>query len=187
MDSMSVHVLRLGHRPSRDKRVSTHLLLAARTFGASGGIYTGDKDPSLEESIQNVVSEWGGEFSLEYSDSWRKSIKSWKGKIVHLTMYGLPFKEVIEEIREDPSDLLVVVGGAKVPGEVYGLVDWNVGVSDQPHSEVSALGVFLYELFDRELVDFVDGRLKVVPQAHGKLVEERSREDLSPAKENVLE
>ena len=187
MVSMSVHVLRLGHRPSRDKRVSTHLLLAARAFGASGGIYTGDEDPSLEESIGNVVSEGGGNFSLEYSDSWRKSIRSWKGKVVHLTMYGLPFQEVIKEIREDPSDLLVVVGGAKVPGEVYGLVDWNVGVSDQPHSEVSALGVFLYELFEGQLLEFVDGRLKVVPQSHGKLIEEKSREDLSPAKENVLE
>ena len=67
------------------------------------------------------------------------------------------------------------------------MVEWKVGVSDQPHSEVSALGVFLYELFEGRLVDFVDGRLKVVPQAYGKLVEEKSREDLSPAKENVIE
>ncbi|MDP6458913.1 MAG: tRNA (cytidine(56)-2'-O)-methyltransferase, partial [Candidatus Bathyarchaeota archaeon] len=26
---MDVHVLRLGHRPSRDKRLSTHVILAA--------------------------------------------------------------------------------------------------------------------------------------------------------------
>ena len=179
---MSVNILRLGHRPSRDKRVSTHLFLAARAFGASGGIYTGDKDSSLEESIRNVVSEWGGSFSLEYSENWRKSIRSWGNKVVHLTMYGLPFREVIDDIRADSSNLLVIVGGAKVPGEVYRLADWNVGVSDQPHSEVSALGIFLYELFERELVNFDDGRLKVVPQSHGKLVKERYREDLSPGK-----
>lgn len=180
-----MHVLRLGHRPSRDKRVSTHLFLAARAFGAAGGIYTGNKDSGLEESIKKLVSEWGGSFSLEYSGSWRKSINSWNGKIVHLTMYGLPLKDVIRDIREDSGDLLVVVGGAKVPGELYGLVDWNVGVTDQPHSEVSALGVFLYELFKGELVNFIDGRLKVIPQSHGKLIEENSREDLSLGKSNM--
>ncbi|MGI0148094.1 MAG: tRNA (cytidine(56)-2'-O)-methyltransferase, partial [Thermoplasmata archaeon] len=31
-----VTVLRLGHRPSRDKRVTTHVALVARAFGAAG-------------------------------------------------------------------------------------------------------------------------------------------------------
>ncbi|MEM2376537.1 MAG: tRNA (cytidine(56)-2'-O)-methyltransferase, partial [Sulfolobales archaeon] len=33
---MKVFVLRLGHRPLRDKRVTTHVALTARAFGANG-------------------------------------------------------------------------------------------------------------------------------------------------------
>jgi len=177
---MAVYVLRLGHRADRDKRVTTHLFLAARAFGASGGMYSGRRDPSLEETVRNVASDWGGSFGLEFSESWRDAIKAWKrsGAVVHLTMYGLPLRRVIRAIRDDPSDKLVVVGGAKVPGEVYALADWNVSVTSQPHSEVSALAVFLHELNEgRELdVAFEGGRLRVVPQEHGKRVEELSGE-----------
>ncbi|MCC6052717.1 MAG: tRNA (cytidine(56)-2'-O)-methyltransferase, partial [Desulfurococcaceae archaeon] len=33
-----IYVLRYGHRPERDKRVTTHVALVARAFGASGFI-----------------------------------------------------------------------------------------------------------------------------------------------------
>ncbi len=66
-----VAVLRLGHRPSRDKRVSTHLLLAARAFGAEKAYYTGIQDDSLEESIRKITLDWGGDFTLEYASSWK--------------------------------------------------------------------------------------------------------------------
>ena len=170
---MAVHVLRLGHRPSRDKRLTTHLILAARAFGASGATYTGRRDPRLEETVSDVVSDWGGSFSLEYAESWRRVISGWEGRVVHLTMYGLPLQEVIDSVRGDPSEKLVVVGGAKVPGGVYGLADWNVSVTSQPHSEVSALAVFLHELFEGgELGGVFEGaRLRVLPRERGKRVE----------------
>jgi tRNA (cytidine56-2'-O)-methyltransferase len=170
---MAVHVLRLGHRPSRDKRLTTHLILAARAFGASGATYTGRRDPTLEETVSDVVSDWGGSFSLDYAGSWRRVISGWEGRVVHLTMYGLPLREVIDYVRGDPSEKLVVVGGAKVPGEVFDLADWNVSVTSQPHSEVSALAVFLHELFEgRELGGVFEGaRLRVSPRERGKRVE----------------
>ncbi len=153
--------------------MSTHVILAARAFGASGATYTGDRDPGLEESIGRVVSEWGGQFAFGFSGSWRRVISGWRGRIIHLTMYGLPVREVIPEIRGEGSDVLVVVGGAKVPGEVYGLADWNVGVTSQPHSEVSALAVFLHELREGEELGlaFPGARKRVVPQARGKRVD----------------
>jgi tRNA (cytidine56-2'-O)-methyltransferase len=149
------------------------VILAARAFGASGAVYTGERDQGLEESIGRVVSEWGGSFSFEFSESWRKVISGWRGRVVHLTMYGLPVREVIPEIRGDGSDILVVVGGAKVPGEVYSMVDWNVGVTSQPHSEVSALAVFLHEFREGEELGsvFPGARKRVVPQARGKRVD----------------
>jgi tRNA (cytidine56-2'-O)-methyltransferase len=168
-----VTILRLDHRPSRDIRVSTHLLLAARALGARRAIYTGVHDPGLEESVRKVCVDWGGKFTVEHASSWRRVMREWQGKVVHLTMYGLPIRDCLEQIRGDPSEKLLVVGGSKVPGEVYGLADWNVAVTGQPHSEVSALAVFLHELYEgRELLLASPGaRLKVVPMAHGKRVE----------------
>jgi tRNA (cytidine56-2'-O)-methyltransferase len=68
----------------------------------------------------------------------------------------------------------------KVPGEVYDIADWNVAMTSQPHSEVSALAVFLHELFGgRELgAVFSDARLRIVPQTRGKSVEERLKNGL---------
>jgi tRNA (cytidine56-2'-O)-methyltransferase len=173
----SVAALRLGHRPSRDKRVSTHLILAARAFGAEKAYYTGIQDDSLEESISKITLDWGGDFSLEYVSSWKAVLGNWEGKVVHLTMYGLPFQDVVGEIRSDPSPKLIVVGGAKVPGEVYGAAHWNVAVTGQPHSEVSALALFLHELYQgRELsLDFTGARLEVIPQARGKKMQTRTK------------
>lgn len=175
---MSIHVLRIGHRPKRDRRVTTHLLLAARAFGAKGATYTGTKDPSIENTVRKVCVDWGGSFEVGYSKSWRETIKAWRhrGRIIHLTMYGLPIQDVINWIREDSSDKLVVVGGPKVPGDVFGLVDWNLSVTSQPHSEVSALAVFLHEFFEgKELTVVYDSaRLRIVPQEKGKRVETAS-------------
>ncbi|KON31588.1 tRNA (cytidine(56)-2'-O)-methyltransferase [miscellaneous Crenarchaeota group-15 archaeon DG-45] len=172
---MSIYVLRLGHRPARDKRITSHLMLTARAFGASGVIYTGIRDPKVEETVRRACADWGGPFSVEYADDWRGAIKQWKrrGKVIHLTMYGLPIQEAIAAIRDDPSDKLLAVGGAKVPGGVYSLADWNVAVTSQPHSEVSALAVFLHELLEGAELDkvFEGARLWVVPQERGKRVE----------------
>jgi tRNA (cytidine56-2'-O)-methyltransferase len=122
-----------------------------------------------------VQRSWGGEFNVEFAEDWRGLITGWKkkSKVIHLTMYGLPIKKIINVIRKEPSEKLVVVGGAKVPREVYDLANWNVAVTSQPHSEVSALAVFLHEFFEgRELeLGFDDAKLRIVPQSHGKRVD----------------
>ena len=175
---MTVTVLRLGHRPQRDKRLSTHLLLAARAFGADGAIYAGTEDPRLEESVSKIVEDWGGGFTVQYTDSWRGTVKAWQGEVVHLTMYGLPVREVIQEIRASPNSKLVVVGGPKVPREIYDLAKWNVSVTTQPHSEVSALAVFLHMLFVGEELErsFEGARLRIKPLRRGKEVETLSKD-----------
>jgi len=170
-----VYILRLGHRPKRDKRVTTHLMLAARALGAGGVFYTGERDGRVEEKVRDVTRRWGGTFEVEYVKDWRRLISEWKrggGEVIHLTMYGLPIQNVIQNIRESGRDKLVIVGGAKVPGEVFKLADWNISVTNQPHSEVSALAIFLHELFQgRELTKtFEDAVIRVIPQARGKRV-----------------
>ena len=170
---MAVTVLRLGHRPFRDKRISTHCGLVARAFGASELLYSGEKDSSLEDSINSVSREWGGSFHVRYVRKWKDIIKEFPGKSVHLTMYGLPLQTRIREIRKH-QDILVIIGGEKVPSEVYSLSDYNIAVTNQPHSEVAALAVFLHEYFEsRELsFDFPEAKKRVIPRERGKLLEE---------------
>ncbi|MEM3519941.1 MAG: tRNA (cytidine(56)-2'-O)-methyltransferase [Candidatus Hadarchaeales archaeon] len=171
-----VSVLRLGHRFIRDKRTSTHLGLVARAFGADEVIFAGAVDPEVEESLRKVVELWGGRFSVRSGATWMEEIRKWKeggGVVVHLTMYGLPVDEVIPMLRG--RDILVVVGGEKVPGEVFQQADFNVAISGQPHSEIAALAVFLDRLFGgKELEKEFEGwRLRVVPSERGKNVVKR--------------
>jgi len=175
MKERKVCVLRLSHRPTRDKRVTTHLFLAARAFGADGAFYSGQRDEKIERSVGKVKKSWGGTFGVEYVQEWRKVVKEWKedgGEVVHLTVYGLPVQDIIGQIIASPKDKLVLVGGAKAPRAAYELADWNVSVTSQPHSEVSALSVFLHELSEgRELsIDFENAGIRAVPQAKGKKI-----------------
>jgi len=174
-----VAVLRIGHRPERDQRVTTHVGLTARALGASR-MYLAADDLGVVSSIGDVVERWGGDFEAENGVKWRRCIADWKaagGAVVHLTMYGLNLPEVIDEVRAQER-VLVVVGAEKVPGEVYGLADYNVAVTNQPHSEIAGLAVFLDRLFEgRELeAAFPGARIWIIPSAHGKLAE-GSRED----------
>lgn len=150
-----VWVLRLTHRAYRDQRMSTHVCLVARAFGARGIYIHGAIDRAMEKSLKEVEKGWGGGFSLRFVPSYRKVIEDWKGGgglVIHLTMKGSHIDDVIEEIRSSTAPKLVVVGSKKVPGEVYDRADLNVAVGSQPHSEVSALAVFLDRLFKgREL------------------------------------
>ncbi|MEM3660655.1 MAG: tRNA (cytidine(56)-2'-O)-methyltransferase [Thermoproteota archaeon] len=169
-----IGVLRLGHRIFRDKRVTMHAFLVARAFGATSFIIHGDRDSKLEEKARRVVRDWGGRISIDYSEDWLKTVEDWKSRgslIVHLTMYGMPVENVIESIRV-VSRLLVVIGGRKVPREAYDVSDYNVAVTNQPHSEIAALAIFLDRLFKgQELyMQHEKARVFVVPSPRGKVV-----------------
>ena len=172
---MEAAVLRIGHRISRDHRISTHCGLVSRAFGAKSIIYSGEHDGKLLKSVSEASIQWGGSFSAVYEKSWRKAIKEYRDKgycVVHLTMYGMPVQKQMTKIRKS-AKVLVVVGGEKVPWEVYDLADYNVSVTSQPHSEIAALSVFLDRLFRGKELDmpFDGGRIKVIPQKRGKRLE----------------
>lgn len=162
--------MRLGHRPERDKRISTHVALVARAFGASG-IYFTTKDEKLFESIRRVCERWGGkDFFVEEVREWRKFLKGFDGLKVHLTMYGVPLPEKLEEIKRGEK-ILAIVGAEKVPSEVYRLADYNISIGTQPHSEVAALAVFLDRVLEKVFtMEFGDARLKIMPSERGKKV-----------------
>lgn len=171
---MKIKVLRLSHRIERDKRLSTHVALAARAFGCSEIVYSGEKDSKLENSINNVVKNWGGNFKIKYVKNWRKFLKEQKFLKIHLTMYGINLPDIINEIRQISKlkGLLVVVGSQKVEVEVYELSDYNLAVGNSPHSEVSSLAIFLHELFKGKELNkkFKNAKLRIIPQKRGKNV-----------------
>jgi len=172
-DMGKIVVLRMGHRAVRDKRITTHVALTARGLGADGILICRVNDTKITCSVDRVVEQWGGKFSIGFCPSWKTAITQWLGRggeVIHLTMYGLPLLEVLEQIRKSEKDKLVVVGAEKVPGEVYELATHNVSVSNQPISEVSALGVFLDRYFGgKELSKEFEGhKILILPQKAGK-------------------
>ncbi len=134
---MTIEVLRLSHRIRRDVRLSTHVALTARAFGASKIYYSGQHDSSLETSIKKL------NFPIEHVTNPKKLIKESKATKIHLTIKGEDYKKIITKLK---GDILIIVGGEKVPPEYYKLVDFNVSITKFPHSEVAALAVFLEKL-----------------------------------------
>jgi tRNA (cytidine56-2'-O)-methyltransferase len=176
-DLPRVFVLRWGHRPQRDVRLTTHVALTARALCASGFILSDVEDNSIEQTVKKITARWGGNFKFEMGKPWKKAVHDWKnsdGAVVHLTAYGenIQTSDVLERIKSLKKDILVVVGSQKVPGEFYssGISDFNVSVGNQPHSECSALAIFLDRFFEgKELAaDFDKAKITIVPQKRGK-------------------
>jgi tRNA (cytidine56-2'-O)-methyltransferase len=172
-------VLRWGHRPQRDVRLTTHVALTARALCASGFILSDVQDPNIAETIRKINLRWGGSFQFEMGIPWKKAVQDWRGKggiVVHLTAYGenVQTSDVLLRIKGLKKDILLLVGSQKVPGEFYSseVSDLNVSVGNQPHSECSALAIFLDRYFEgKELgVDFEKAKIKIVPKERGKEV-----------------
>ena len=172
---MRVYVLRIGHRPERDKRITTHVGLVARAFGANGFVLEGC-DEKVLESLRDVEKRWGQMLEeitcvssgIRYAKEWKKK----GGEVIHLTMYGIHVDDVIEKIRNSNKDKLVVVGAEKVPREYFEIADYNVAIGNQPHSEVAALAIFLDRLFEGKefLKKPKNPKLIIVPSERGKKV-----------------
>ena len=170
---MEIEVLRIGQRVVRDDRVTTHVALVARSFGAHK-IYMNEVNLDIEKTISNINKTWGGDFKIEIISEWKKIIRERKSngvKIIHLTMYGQNINSVEMKIRNEDK-ILIVVGAEKVPREIYELADYNVAVGNQPHSEVSALGVLLDRIQQGKQFEsgFENSERVIIPQEHGKNV-----------------
>ena len=172
LNEMNIEVLRIGQRVVRDDRVTTHVALVARAFGASK-IYMNEINPEIKDTINKINTTWGGKFVIEFISNWKNVIISKKdtSKIIHLTMYGENINEIQKDIRKE-KDILIVVGAEKVPREIYEHADYNVSVGNQPHSEISALAIMLDRIqngsqFEKE---FENSKRVIIPSKNGKNV-----------------
>jgi len=172
-------VLRWGHRPHRDARLTTHVALTARALGASGLVLSDVKDGKIKESIEKITKNWGGQFFFEMGTPWKKAVREWKAKggiVVHLTAYGenIQTSDALQKIKNSCRDILVIVGSQKVPKEFFSeaISDFNVAIGNQPHSECGSLAVFLDRFFDgAELAkSFADAKVRIIPQKRGKKI-----------------
>ena len=176
-----IKVLRLGHRLGRDDRISTHVGLTARQWGADEIVFSGEKDENMLESQKDIIERWGGDVEIRYTEEWKKEIREFNGLKIHLTMYGEKINEKISDLKEkfsESEDLLVVVGAEKVPRWVYKQVDHNISVGNQPHSEIAALAVFLDRIQDGKIREnFEDAEIEVTPSKDRKLTEKLGEKD----------
>jgi len=175
----AVVVLRWGHRPRRDARLTAHVALTARALGASGFILSDMEDERIKETIEKITKNWGGPFFFEMGIPWKKVVKDWAAKggiVVHLTAYGenIQTSDVLQKIKKSGKDLLVIVGSQKVPREFFSeaVSDFNVAIGNQPHSECASLAVFLDRFFEgRGLTkSFDDAKMRIIPQKRGKKI-----------------
>ncbi len=172
-ENRRLEILRIGHRPERDKRITTHVALTARAFGASG-IYIDTKDPSIEENISAVSRNFGGSFFIKTGVNPKEVYERPNLVKIHLTMYGIPIGKVVEKIRSSmqQSDMIIIVGAEKVPFWAYEISDFNVSITSQPISEVSALAILMDRIMDgKELDNDMKGMRRVVPMEKGKRVD----------------
>ena len=170
---MVIEILRIGQRLVRDDRVTTHVALAARAFGASK-IYMNEVNPEIKDTLDRNNKTWGGDFEISFIDNWKELVKRRKNdsaRIVHLTMYGEDIND-IESRLEKEKDLLIVIGAEKVPREIFDLADYNVAIGNQPHSEISALAVLLDRILKGKKfsTSFDEAQRKIIPTKQGKNV-----------------
>ncbi len=170
-------VLRWGHRPQRDARLTTHVALVARAFGVAGIILSDIEDLKIKETIEKVTESWGGSFFFETGTPWDKAVREWKNKggiVVHLTAYGenIQTSDVLNRIKTCGKDVLIIVGSQKVPREFYSetISDFNVAIGNQPHSECAGLAVFLDRFLEGKQLErnFDRAKIKIIPQKRGK-------------------
>ena len=190
---MVLAVFRLDHRPIRDKRISTHLALTARAFGAVEFYYSGSHDSHLESSIAQVLLDWGGYLTYSHIPDPLPFFRSWKrerGLLIHLTMYGIELSDRLSLLQKatNSHDLLIIVGGSKVPGVIFDIADYNIAIGHQPHSEVAALAVFLDRLTNglARLHRFPNAHIEIIPSEHGKKTRVISEDSYSTNSYNPL-
>ena len=71
---MVIEVVRIGQRVVRDDRVTTHVALVSRSFGAEK-IYMTEVNPEIKETLDKINKTWGGNFEIEFIEKWKTIVK----------------------------------------------------------------------------------------------------------------
>ncbi len=103
-------------------------------------------DPPLAAPRRPRSGErWGGSFEVVGCENWKRSVRSFRGTVRPPHDVRSAARARLAAAAPGPR-ILLVVGGAKVPSDLYSPRIVNVAVGNQPHSEVAALAVLLARL-----------------------------------------
>ena len=80
---MVIEVVRIGQRLVRDDRVTTHVALVSRAFGAER-IFMTEVNPEIKDTLEKINNTWGGRFVVEFIDKWKSIVKRKKEEISKL-------------------------------------------------------------------------------------------------------
>ena len=155
---------------------SLDLCLVARAFGASSITFA----PGPKANASGLVRyssalnrKWGGRFSITFAKDWKRFISEKKNYVkIYLTRYGIPIKKV-EYTLKTYKNILIIVSMSESVKSLYKACDFNVSITNQPHTSASAIAVFLHNFYNgRELaIRFENAAYKVVPSEHDIHVE----------------
>ena len=62
-EDLPIEVVRIGQRLVRDDRVTTHVALVSRAFGAEK-IFMTEVNPEIKDTLEKINKTWGGDFAL---------------------------------------------------------------------------------------------------------------------------
>ena len=169
-----ITIFRYGHRIERDKRVTTHCALVSRAFGAEEIIICGNKDEKVVNTLRGVTKRWGGKFKVKFVKDWENPLLKLKKQgfiLAHLTMYGEKIQDVDKKIGKNEK-ICIIIGSQKVERGIYEISDYNVSVTNQPHSEIAALSVCLDRIQNGKELDkkFKGAQRQIIPKKRGKEV-----------------
>ncbi|NHI92719.1 MAG: tRNA (cytidine(56)-2'-O)-methyltransferase [Candidatus Lokiarchaeota archaeon] len=174
---MHIEILRLGHRVIRDERITTHLALLSRLFDVKKFLVSEVEDKGLKENIKKLTDRWGGELNIVTKVDSLKYLKNWNldgGYIVHLTMYGQRLDGNMIKTIKNQKKVIIIVGSQKVESTFFEIADLNLSIGNQPHSELSALTILLYEMIDKNkdflYRDFKNSKHKIIPSKKSKTI-----------------
>ncbi len=156
------------------REVITDICMTSRAFGASKVAFTCKKDKAVARMIGRISREWGGKFSISFGADYKKMMgNSPNYKTVFLTQYGLPVEKVKHSLRTYKNVMLVVASSEDYTMRLIQSADFNVSITTQPHSSVSAIAVFLHTYFDgrENAMQFENARMKVIPSERGMKVQ----------------
>ena len=106
---MEIEVLRIGQRIVRDDRVTTHIALVARSFGAKR-IYMNEINPEINNTVSKINKTWGGNFAIENITEWKKIIRKKKNesvKIVKFSTVSINFLGLISAGKKSIFEFLI--------------------------------------------------------------------------------
>ncbi|MGC8478429.1 MAG: hypothetical protein ACP5NE_00670 [Candidatus Micrarchaeia archaeon] len=139
------------------------LALTARAFGAQSVTFTMRANRKLANYIKRTNSRWGGKFDVYFEKNWNEVIERSKNyEKVYLTLGGVPINKMIYRIRTYKNIMLIVTlqGRERDFGQ---FADFNVSITNQPHSTISSVAVFLHMFYSgRELaIRFNNAKYKI--------------------------